>query len=382
MKFLHTTVIVALGWLATSATAHAAPPEVLRASMRLPAPWTSAFVKTASVSTDGARACIAGNNNWLTENPFGFLMLVDPTHSMIVWQAKISPPAHVASIEPVQCLIDSDRVYLLAHASASATREAQGLTYVAQFDMQGKQLAGRLVALEASNIFAYGITRSAGVLKVMGYTKEATPDTETYATYTVSFDEQLQQKKAPLIRKNGAYVQPATAQIVGDSMYVGGRFFKATVSTRDVGDFSASQLRVDGGYRWSQHTLPGNPRGVAVGTADDGTIFTIAREQQKTLLSVVRPDGKRTEPLDYSSRYCDTQQMTGYAGGILAIREPCRGGSAELVFIDPATGSERTVQSLKGVPLVIATHGDLAIAVSRDQSGNTSLQTMTPGDRQ
>ena len=56
---------------------------------------------------------------------------------------------------------------------------------------------------------------------------------------------------------------------------------------------------------------------------------------------------------------------------------PCSATSPELVFIDPRTGAEQAVKSIRANPLFVASQGNLIIAIRRDDDWNTYLQTTT-----
>jgi hypothetical protein len=324
-------------------------------------------------SADGTRICITGADVNDMGKSTVRLALINRTRRTVEWQKKVPLPDGLALLDPVQCVVGADRVYLLANGETSASPAlARSRAYVFAFDLPGNRIASVPLDIPARSVYGYRIGETPAGLKVAGYVRDQDEEIERYGTYTVTLGPTLTAHGAPLMRKNGAYVLPPGARIVGDSLYLIGRFFPGTVKNTDAGEYMASRLRMDGGYIWSTRA-PSMRLGVSAVVGDDGTNYSVGYMGDKTILAVVTPDGKVSSPLTYPSRYCRSHALAPYAGNLLAVRERCDAKDRALVSIDATTGQEHAVKTVPDEPLHVATKGSLWAVLARDKSGHAFL---------
>jgi hypothetical protein len=283
-------------------------------------------------------------------------------------------------------VVGTDRVYLLANADTSLSPpQAQTEAHVIAFDMRGNRVASTRVAVSDdrhgyTSEYGYAMSEVTNGLNVAGYTRDQDGNAERYATYTVTLDVTLQPRGSALVRKNGAYTYPPSARMVGDSIYLAGRFFKANVSKNDLGEFAASRLRIGGGYVWSTRTVLTERMDFSLVVVDDGTSYSLGHSNGTTMLTAVSPDGKASAPLSYPSAYCDTRAIARYGKGIVAVREPCSGRGNTLVLIDTTTGKEQQVKSISDEPLYVASKNSLWAVLARDKNGKLYLYSAFAGE--
>jgi len=103
--------------------------------------------------------------------------------------------------------------------------------------------------------------------------------------------------------------------------YQAGTAFPAKAGKKDlIDDFSASRLRLNGGYAWSAHSgLGARFADVFGGVVADGTIFTLAVGEGSTSMLAVTPGGKSAPLVEYASNYCDTGAVAAWGKGVIAV---------------------------------------------------------------
>jgi hypothetical protein len=374
-----TFLLAAFGAVSLYMTAHAAVPGAPD-KMALPVDGRGFSATSVGISDDGSHVCIAGADR----NDMGVstarLLLVDRARRTVAWNKTIPVPDGLATLYVVQCVTTADRVYLLANAETSLSPpQAQSKAYVYAFDLSGNESASENLKLPVRSVYGYTIDAIPDGLKVVGATRDQQEETERYGTYTMTLDRTLRPRGTPVLRKNGAYMGPDSARIVGDSVYVSGLFFPATVKQTEVGESMASRLRVDGGYVWSTRT-PSPTRLGTIGTvADDGAAYSIGNLDDKTVLEQVTPGGKALPPLTYRSSYCDSRALLGYAGKLIAIRERCNKKVNTLISIDTTNGNETVLKPIPDEPMFIAAKGDLWTMLARDGKGRMFLYSAANG---
>lgn len=375
----------ALSALCAIVGAAPAAAAVTRLALQPPAAGQTFSAYSIEFSTDGERICIAGTDYDDMGVSTTRLLLIDHAHNKVAWQTTVPVPDGLDNLVPVQCLVDADRVYLLANAGTSSSPpQSRTVAYAIGFDARGRQHALKRLNPPAadrnSSAYGYAMGKTADGVTVAGYTLESDAGTERYATYTVALNATLDPVGAPVVRKNGAYTYPPHARIVGDSVYVAGRFFGATVAKEALGAFAASRVRLDGGYIWSTPTVPTELQGMQTGVADDGASYTIGYGGGKTVMVVVNRDGKATAPISYASTYCRTKALARAGKTLLAVREPCAGAGKALVAIDVDLHRERPLKSIPDEALYVAARGTLAVVLARDKGGKLFLYTATAGE--
>jgi hypothetical protein len=247
------------------------------------------------------------------------------------------------------------------------------------FGLRGDQIASRRLDIPGRSWYGYVMNDVSDGLKVAGYIRDQEREAERYATYTVTLDAKLQQRGAPLLRKNGAYTYPLGARIVGDSVYMSGRFLPATVPEDYISAYAASRLRTDGGYIWSVRTPPIERTSVRIAVMADGTSYALGYSGNTTTLTIVTPDGKAPSPLTYPSTFCLPRAIARYGNGIVAVRERCKGKGNALVSIDPVAGTEQLVRSVRDEPMYVATKGSSWAVLARDKDGKVYLYSAADG---
>nr|WP_314547716.1 hypothetical protein [uncultured Massilia sp.] len=369
-------VAVAAIWSAFPA-AIAAAPEALA----LPLDGQAFTAHSLAFSPDGSRVCVAGVDTDDMGVSVTRLLLADRTGRKLVWEKTVPVPDGLAGLDPVQCVVGADRVYLLANAATSSSPpQSQSRAYVYVFDLRGTALASRQVDVPGQSRYGYAMGESPSGLKLVGYTRDQDGDTERYATYTVTLDGRLAPVGAPLLRKNGAYTPPLGARIVGDSVYLAGRFFPATVARTATSEYMASRLRTDGGYTWSVRTPAVKRTSVNIAVADDGTSYLLGYSGETTSLVAVAADGKAAAPLTYASEYCEPAAVARQGTSVVAVRERCKGSGSVLVSIDPVAGREHVVKPVPGEPMYFtATGAGLWAILARDAKGRVFLYSGSGG---
>lgn len=331
-------------------------------------------------SADGNQVCITGKdiNEMGTSAPY--LILVDRAHEAALWQKAIALPENVATAYPVQCLIGQDRVYLLTNADTSlAPPQSTSSTHLYAFDLRGNRIASTRLAVPGKSQYGYTMAETSEGVTVAGYTMDADEKNEHYATFTLLLDTRLQTRGTPVQRRNGAFASPFGARLAGDSLYVTGTFFPATVPTDSTGSFKASRMKVHGGYIWSTPVAPVEDVDVRFTVATDGTSYALSVGADSTTLSTIGPDGKGHAPSTQRGTYCSVGSLARYGDGVAAVLKPCKGKPNQLVTISVPTGKETFVKAFPDEPLYVATKDALWSVLSRDTKGKTYLTTGVNG---
>jgi hypothetical protein len=372
------------GLLALGAAAQAEPVTPAKLPLGLPLQGKKFSIKSVAFSAGRERLCIAGDDYDEMGKSTARVLLIDRADKAVRWQKTVAVPEGLATLFPVQCLVGKNRVYLLANADTSLSPpQARTQTHVFAFDMHGKQTAARRLEIAGmqrqgyTSEYGYALNEAADGMRVAGYTRDQDGDVERYATYTMTLDAALAPRGLPVVRMNGAYTYPPSARIVGESVYLAGRFFKGATSTSDLGSFSASRLKVAGGYIWSTPMALGERMNFHFAVADDGSAYALGHKDGTTTLTVVTRDGKAQAPLAYVSAYCRTKAIARYDGGIVAVRTPCAGrGRAALVWIDVKTGRERQLKLVPDEPLEVEANGNALAVVAAGRDGALYLYSM------
>lgn len=352
-----------------------------RLSLHLPLPGKEFNVTTMEFSAGGERVCIAGDDYDEMGTSAARVLLVDRARNSVIWQTAVAVPADFARLFPVQCIVGNDRVYFLANADTSLSPpQAHTYTYVIAFDMRGKQVASVQLPLAGESRYGYAMDETADGLSVVGYTDDRDEGVEHYATYTVNLDRMLQVRGAPVVRKNGAYVPPLAARIIGDSVFLTGRFFAGTVSKNYLGQFSASKLRSAGGYTWSTPSDIRESMHPQFAISDDGNTYTFGYERGTTILSGTAPDGKQQPVVKYLSAYCRTLSVAHRGNRILAVRRPCTGKGNALLSIDLAAAKETEIRAIEDEPVYVVSKGTAWAVMGRDKTGKLYIYPSMAGE--
>ncbi|KRB83572.1 hypothetical protein [Duganella sp. Root198D2] len=334
-------------------------------------------------SADNARACLVGQSfdpEW--GNSTAELTLLDLKRDAVLAKTQIPVPDDDASLYPVQCAFDGENVYLLANVDTQASRSLnQGLVYIYQFNMQGKQLGKKELAIPGSNSYGHALGVSASGLQVAGYIKDEDDSSEYYSFFTLALDRRLKEGKLN-VRKTGAFRSGSEARFVGDNVQVAGPFVAAKVVKDNwVDDYANSRVLVNGGYAWSMRPFKQSPRHVAAGISQQGAIYSLAYEKTGSTLAVTSAEGKQLSLASYPSKFCETSSITEYGADVLALRKPCdvKRKAAELVLISPANGKETPLQLAPGEPVFAATNSGQWVVISKDAGGKLAWYTGAVG---
>ena len=218
----------------------------------------------AGFSADNARACLTGNSfdpEW--GNATAELKLLDLKRDAVLAKTQIPVPDDYAALHPVQCVIDGDNVYLLANVDTQAPRSLnQGIVYVYQFNMQGKQLGKKQLAIEGRNSYGHALGVSTNGVQVAGYIKDEDDASEYFSFFTLALDRRLKEGKLN-VRKTGAFRSGAEARFIGENVHVAGPFVAAKVVKDNwTDDYANSRILANGGYAWSMRPFKKEPRNV------------------------------------------------------------------------------------------------------------------------
>ncbi len=342
----------------------------------IPLPDKHFSARYMGFAADNARACLLGSRfDPDTGQGSGELVLLDLKRDAVRWHVRISPPEDFVSLQPEQCAIDGENVYLLANVNTQSQQSMnQTLVYLYQFSADGKQLGFKNLIEQGRDQYGYALGLSANGVQVAGYIKDVEKDVDQYSLFTVAVDRQLKAGK-PNVRKTGAFASGAKARLVGDNLYIAGQFLPAKLAQNDwVDDFANSRLLVNGGYAWSMRPFKKAPRDVAMGVSQQGALYSLAYGDAGSTLAVTSAEGKQLSLASYPSKYCESSSISEYGNAVLALRKPCSGKSkaAELLAISPASGKETPLQLAPGEPVFAATNMGQWFVVSKD-SGKLAL---------
>lgn len=330
-------------------------------------------------AADNTRACLAGGGfDPESMQSTGELLLLDLKRDAVLAQAHIPVPEDYASLHPVQCALDGDSVYLLANVNTQLPRSLnQGIVYLYQFNLQGKQLGKKRLVIEGRNSYGHALGASANGVQVAGYIKDEDDTTEYYSFFTLAVDRRLNQGKLN-VRKTGAFTSGAEARFVGDYLQVAGPFLPAKLAKNDwTDDYANSRVLANGGYAWSIRPFKQPPRNVAAGISQQGAIYSLTYGDTGSTLAVTSAEGKQLSLATYPSKFCETSSIAEYGVDVLALRKPCdeRRKAAELVLISPANGKESPLQLAPGEPVFAAANSGHWLVISRDAAGKLAWHT-------
>lgn len=324
-------------------------------------------------AADNTRACLAGGRfDPESMQSTGDLLLLDLKRDTLVAQAHIPVPDDYASLYPVQCAIVGDTVYLLANVNTQLPRSLnQGIVYLYQFNMQGKQLGKKRLVIEGRNSYGHALGVSANGVQVAGYIMDEDDTSEFYSFFTLALDRRLNEGKLN-VRKTGAFVSGAKARFVGDNLQVAGSFFPAKLAKDGLAnDYANSRVMANGGYAWSMRPFKKAPRHVEAGISQQGAIYSLAYSETESTLAVTSAEGKQLSLSSYPSKFCETSSLSDYGADVLALRKPCdeKRKAAELTLISPANGKESPLQLAPGEPVLADTNSGQWFVISKDAAG-------------
>jgi len=367
-------------WLAIAASNGAAAAEPAKIDLQLPLNGKEFTTYSIEFSATNESACIAGTDYDEMGTSTGRLLLANLAGNSVRWQKSIAVPDGLAQLIPVQCLVGTDRVYLLANVDTSSSPpQARTSTYVMAFDMHGKQIASTRMQ-EAQNQYGYVMGLNSDGLTVVGYTRSNEGNGEHYGTFTSTFDAALRRRGTAVTRNTGAYTGPIGVRLVGANVYLIGRFFGANVTRDDLGKFAASRLVAAGGYSWSTPIDLSDNMRFKFSIMDDGTGYAIGYSSAKTTVARVTPQGKSLSAMTYPSRYCRTNTLASHGDGLLAVRRPCSGKTNGLVFVDFKAGQERLITAVPDNPVYVASHGTAWAVMASDKKGKLFLYSEMAGE--
>lgn len=324
-------------------------------------------------AADNTRACLAGSRfDPESMQSTGELLLLDLKRDAVLAQAQIPVPDDYAALYPVQCAIDGDNVYLLANVDTQLPRSLnQGLVYLYQFNMQGKQIGKKRLAIEGRNSYGHALGVSANGVQVAGYIKDEDDASEYFSFFTLALDRRLKEGKLN-VRKTGAFISGAEARFVGDYVQVAGPFVAAKV-VKDgwTDDYANSRILANGGYAWSMRPFKKEPRRVVAGISQQGAIYSLGVTDTESTLAVTSAEGKQLSLSSFPSKFCETSSIAEYGADVLALRKPCDGKrkTAELMLISPSNGKESPLQLAPGDPVFAATNAGQWFVISKDAAG-------------
>jgi len=325
-------------------------------------------------TADNARACLAGARlDSESAQGSGQLLLLDLKRDAVLGQVHIPAPDDFVSLEPVQCAMDGETVYVLANVNTQAARSLnQGLVYLYQFNMQGKLLGKKELLIPARNSYGQALGLTANGVQVAGYSKDEDDTNEQYSSFTLAVDRRLNQGKLN-VRKTGAFYSGAEARFIGDSLHIAGNFLPAKLAKNEgADDYANSRLLANGGYAWSVRPIKQPSRKIAAGISSQGVSYSLAYGDAGSTLAVISAEGKQLSLTSFPSKYCTTNSISEYGAGVMALREPCgkqRKGAALLAI---ANGVETPLQLAPGEPVYATSNSGQWFVISRDASGKLS----------
>jgi hypothetical protein len=328
--------------------------------------------------------CVTGTYFNLEENvTYGLIYVVDRQHGKVLWHKQLADIDGAKVSEPVDCRLQDGNIFLLVNKDMghSLSLNLEEFVEVYKFDLGGRQLGFKKIsALKYANwAVAYGFGESDGRLFVVGmeYLQENARNRMTSALFSLPMNTDLSFGKA-LERETGAYDSYSAMRVVGEDIFISGRFSPHVAKLdEDKGSLAASRIRLNGKYVWSTKFDPSDNFQAYV--TDSGAQYLLDTKEHKSVLSRLDPDGKPAGRVAYSSRYCGADAFVVAADRLFAVRSKCAKDDSHarsVVSIDSFSGAEKLVTAGDLQPDVIAPLPDGLGVIGRDAKKQRYLQAL------
>lgn len=354
--------VVALTLLMASGCAQSEP-LVRSGSILLGDLAASSDINNVAVSPDGTLACVVGS--YVREREatvYSTVTLVDLVQKKVGWTKQMPPPDAMANVYAVACRFHGDNVYALANADAAhAMANNVGRVYVYKYGRNGDNLKHAAIPVPTESRVAIDMLAHDGKLHVIGFGKDTDADNEYYSMFVAAVDESLAFQTR--MSKDGSYTQFAAVRAIGTYWYIGGDFYPKIVPRNDLPIYYAnSKIKPGGGYVWSvrpQHKVVTASDNIATAIDDRARTYSLSQSRGTSSLIAVDASGKIAPAVTYKSAFCKVDAFVPAGHALLAIRQSCVGSNEKrgLVWIDPATGAETTLDVLGNTPRFITSSG-------------------------
>jgi len=323
----------------------------------------SSDINGIAVSPDGTLACVVASDVKEREAAvYSTVTLVDLVQKKVGWTKQMSPPDAMANVYAVACRFHGDNVYAVANADAAhAMANNVGRVYVYKYGRTGDELKHAAIPVSTESRVAIDMLAHDGKLHVIGFGKDTDANNEYYSMFVTAVDEALAFQTR--MSKDGSYTQFAAVRAIGSHWYIGGEFYPKIVPRDDLPIYYAnSKIKPGGGYVWSvrpQHKVVTASDNIATAIDDRATTYSLSQSRGTSSLIAVDASGKIAPALTYKSAFCKVEAFVPAAHALLAIRQSCAGsnGKRGLLWIEPATGAETTLDVLGNTPKYIMSSG-------------------------
>ncbi|MFS2017040.1 hypothetical protein ACEN88_10725 [Massilia sp. CT11-108] len=319
----------------------------------------SSDINNIAISPDGTQACVV--TSYVKEPGaavYSTVTLVDLVRKKAGWTRQMPPPDATANVYAVACRFHGNNVYVLANAdTAHAMANNVGRVYVVKYSRSGDELKRAAIPVSTESRVAIDMLAHDGKLDVIGFGKDTDANNEYYGMFVTAVDESLEFHTRMM--KDGSYTQFAAVRAIGSQWYIGGDFYPKIVPKNDLAIYYAnSKIKLGGGYLWSvrpQHKVVTASDNIATAIDYQATTYSLSQSRGTSSLIAVDAGGTITPAVTYKSAFCKVEAFTPAGQGLLAIRQSCAGsgGKRGLVWIDPATGAETTLDVLGNTPKFI-----------------------------
>jgi len=319
----------------------------------------SSDINNVAISPDGTQACVVAS--YVKESDAAVhstVTLVDLIQKKAGWTRQMPPTDDMANVYAVACRFQGDDVYALANVDAAhAMANNVGRVYVYKYGRNGDELKHAAIPVSTESRVAIDMLPHDGKLHVIGFGKDTDANNEYYSMFVAAVDESMAFQTR--LSKDGSYTQFAAVRAIGNHWYIGGDFYPKIVPKNDLPIYYAnSKIKPGGGYVWSvrpQHKVVTASDNIATAIDDRATTYSLSQSRGTSSLIAVDAGGMIAHAITYKSAFCKVEAFTPAGHGLLAIRQPCTGsgGKRGLVWIDPSTGAETTLDVLGNTPKFI-----------------------------
>ncbi|MFL6634215.1 MAG: hypothetical protein ACJ8HJ_18075 [Massilia sp.] len=319
----------------------------------------SSDINNIAISPDGTQACVV--TSYVKEPGaavYSTVTLVDLVRKNAGWTRQMPPPDATANVYAVACRFHGNNVYVLANVdTAHAMANNVGRVYVVKYSRNGDELKRAAIPVSTESRVAIDMLAHDGNLHVIGFGKDTDANNEYYGMFVTAVDESLEFQTRMM--KDGSYTQFAAVRAIGNQWYIGGDFYPKIVPKNDLPIYYAnSKIKPGGGYLWSvrpQHKVVTASDNIATAIDYQATTYSLSQSRGTSSLIAVDAGGTIAPEVTYKSAFCKVEAFTPAGQGLLAIRQSCAGsgGKRGLVWIDPATGAETTLDVLGNTPKFI-----------------------------
>ncbi len=342
-------------------------------------------INDISLDAETQQLCLAGRLfDDTVPGDLGRIQLFDLQSGKSLWNKTVKPPKDYDSLRFDACLRHGNALYLLAAvesrtASAGSVYEA----WVYQFDLQGRQLAAKPIAVKSRRSEGWNLLHEGGQLYAMGMGEDGEIGQRTFSNFIARIDANL--KIEVVESRKGGFQTHMRPRLIGHHFFVGGRFYPQKESENDKPDYAHSKIGLNGNYVWSTRPLAALGDEFSTSVLEDGSMQAASNRAQQTFFAQTDPTGRVQLNLEYKSRLCRVHDMVRQGASVVLLRTPCGNGlayerkGAQLLRLDTEAISETPVTSVPGTPQLLRQFGRQWFVLTLD--GKNSWQLVSGDGR-